>query len=161
MSSNVINQQAFLRSSREFTDDIHQLTVDVNKAYVETANAVNVRTISLFPVNRPAQTGEGWFLQKNQKQSGFRQVYTFTSTASITHGINVKNISQFIRCWGTFTDTTNKSSQNWYGLIFGSNVAIAGQITFYVTQTQIVFLSGAGVPTLAAGTIVLEWISEP
>lgn len=155
MSSNVINQVAFLRTSREFPAELQQLTVEANKAYVDTANAVNNRTISIFPTNRPAINGESWFLTGNQRQQGFRQVYTFTSTANIAHGINTTSFSQFSRKFGNYTDGTN-----FYGLISASNVAIAGQITFYVTPTDIVFLTGAGAPALTSGTIVLEWLSQ-
>lgn len=155
MSSNVVNQVAYLRTSREFPPELQQLTVEANKAYVDTANAVNNRTISIFPTNRPAINGESWFLVGNQRQQGFRQVYSFTTTANIAHGINTAEISQFTRKFGDFTDGTN-----FYGLISGTNVAIGGQISFYVTPTNIVFVTGAGAPALTSGTIVLEWISE-
>jgi len=156
MATNIINQMPYLRTSREFPEDLKQLTVEVNKSYVDTANAVNNRTISLFSTTRPAINGESWFLSSNQKQQGFRQVYTFTSTAPIPHRINVVTPSQFIRCFGSYTDGTNT-----YGLIFGSTVAIAGQISFYITSANIVFVSGGGAPVPTAGTIVLEWISQP
>jgi hypothetical protein len=156
MSTNVINQIPYLRTSREFPEELKQLTVEVNKSYVDTANAVNNRIISIFPTSRPAINGESWFLSGNQKQQGFRQVYTFTSTASILHRITVVTPSQFIRCFGSYTDGTNS-----YGLIFASTVAIAGQISFYITSTSIVFVSGGGAPVLTQGTIVLEWVSLP
>ena len=54
MSSNLINQVAYLRTSREFPEELHQLTVEINKTYVDIANAVNARVIGLFPTNRPA-----------------------------------------------------------------------------------------------------------
>lgn len=156
MSSNIVNQVAFLRTSREFPQDIDKLTLQINKSWVDIANAVNSRTIGLFPTTRPAITGEEWFLVSNQKQQTLRQVYTFTSTSAINHGISVTAISQFTRCFGTYTDGTNS-----YGIIWGTNVAIAGQISFYLTSTQIIFLSGAGAPALSSGKIVLEWLSSP
>lgn len=156
MSANVVNQVAYLRTSREFPTEVEQLTVEINKAYVDTANAVNNRTISIFPINRPAINGESWFLVGNQKQQALRQVFTFTTTTPIDHGITVVNPGQFIRCFGSYTDGTNT-----YGLIFGTSVAIAGQIVFYVTSTQIIFVVGGGAPALTKGTIVLEWLSQP
>lgn len=153
--TSVINQVAYLRTTREFPEDIHMLSVQVNKSYVDIANNVNVRIIGLFPTNRPAISGEQWFLQGINKQQSLRQVYTFTTTASINHNINLQSITQFTRCWGSFTDGTN-----WYGLPWASNVAIAGQITFFITPTQIVFLTGAGAPALTKGSIVLEWLSN-
>lgn len=157
LANNVFNRTPYLRTSRDFPEDPEQMSIEVNKTYVDIANAVNNRTISTFVVNRPVITGENWYFLNNQKQQTLRQIYTFTSTASINHGINGLNginPGLFSRAWGTFTDGTNG-----YGLIFASNVAIAGQITFYLTSTQIVFLSGAGSPALTSGRIVLEWLS--
>lgn len=157
MASNIINQVAYLRTSREFPEDLHQLTVEVNKAYVDTANAINNRIIALFPTGRPAQNGESWFLTGNQKQQAFRQVFTFKSTSSIIHGIQNVAPGNFIRCFGSYTDGTKN-----FGLIYGNiGTAIAGQIVFDVTSTQIEFASGAGAPTVASGIVDLEWISQP
>lgn len=156
MSANVVNQVAFLRTSRNFPSELEQLTVEVDKAYVDTANAINNRIISIFPTNRPAVNGESWFILNNQRQQGLRQVYSFDTTANILHSINFNRIDRFVRTWGEFTDGTN-----WYGLISGSNVAIAGQISFYLDPTNIVFLTGAGAPVLTRGSIVLEWLSVP
>lgn len=152
--NNIVNNVAYLRSARKFPEDLPQLTVEINKAYVDIANAVNNRTISIFPANRPAITGESWFLT-NQRQQTLRQVYSFTTTTSIPHGITLSQIDRFTRTFGEFTDGTN-----WYGLIPGSNVAIAGQISFYIDPTNIVFLTGAGAPALTKGAIVLEWLSS-
>lgn len=153
MSANIANQVAFLRTSREFPEEIHQLSVEVNKSYVDIAQAVNNRIISIFPVNRSAITGENWFLT-NQKRQTLRQVYTFTSTASIAHGITLSRVN-ITRAYGEFTDGTN-----WYGAIFGSNVAIAGQLSFYLDPTNIVFVVGAGSPAVISGIIVIEWMSQ-
>lgn len=160
MTTNVVNQVAFLRTTREFPEELHQLTVEVNKTYVDIANAVNNRIIGIFPVNRPAITGENWFITSNLRQQSLRQVYTFTTTADIPIGFKLPRISEFTRCWGVFTDGTS-----WYGIIFGSNVAIAGQLSFYITtgtptSDVIRFVVGVGAPVMTKGKIVLEWISD-
>lgn len=156
MSSNVVNQMPYLRTTREFPEEIHQLTVELSKSYLDMANVVNNRTIGLYPINKPAITGESYFIIKNERQQTFRQVYVFTSTASINHGITIIDPAQFTSCFGSYTDGTNS-----YGLIFGTSVAVAGLITFYITATQIVFLVGAGAPALTSGKIVLHWLSQP
>lgn len=156
MSANIVNQVAFLRTSREFPEDLHQLTVEVNKSYLDTSQAVNARTIGIYSTSRPAITGNGYFLTSNQKQQTFRQVFTFTATTSINHDITNVTPGQFINCFGSYTDGTSS-----FGLIFGTSVAVAGLITFYVTSTQIVFGVGAGAPAISSGRIVLEWISAP
>ncbi len=153
--NNVVNQVAYLRTSREFPENASDLTVEINRAYVDIANAVNNRTISIYPTNRPAITGESWFLIKNQRQQTFRKVFTFVSTASINHQIQVPDINQFTRCFGSYTDGTSS-----FGLIYATSVAIAGQISFYLTSTQIIFEVDAGAPALTQGRIVLEWLSQ-
>lgn len=160
--SSIINQSPFLRTARKFPEDLHMLALEVDKTYIDIANAVNNRTIGLFPTTRPAINGESWFLTKNQRQQGFRQVYLFEATGNVPHGIPFDDVSYFTNCFGSYTDGTN-----WYGVIFGSNVAIAGQVSFYITPTtssasgNIVILSGAGAPTIDYGLIVLQWITNP
>ncbi len=153
---NIVNQTPYLRTSRDFPEESHQLSVELERAYIDIAAKVNERIIGIFPTNRPAVTGSSYYLTGQTRQQELRQVYVFTSTASINHGINVINPNQFTGYQGTYTDGTNS-----YGLIFGSNTAIAGQISFYLTATQIVFVTGAGAPTLTSGTIVLSWLSQP
>ena len=151
--SNVVNQVAYLRTTRDFNND--DLSEVLNKSYIDIASAVNNRIIGIFTPNRPSITGESWFLSMNRRQQTLRQVYTFTTTATINHDITGVFPDRFTRCWGTYTDGTNG-----YGLIFASNIAIPGQISFYVTSTQIIFLVGAGSPTLTSGRIILEWLSS-
>ena len=153
MSSNVINNSPYLRTTREFPIEIQGLASQINKGYQETANAVNLRTIGIFPVNNRAIGGESWYFT-TQKQQNFRQVYPFTTTANIAHGLNFSQIPRFVRNFGEFTDGTN-----WYGLIHGSPTAIAGQISFYITPTNIVFVVGAGAPAVTLGQVVLDWLS--
>jgi hypothetical protein len=162
MSSNITNQVAFLRTTREFPEELHQLTVEINKTYVDIANAVNARVIGIFTVNRPAQTGESWFFTTRRQQS-FRQVYTFNTTANINIGFKLNSIAQISpRSYGSFTDTAG----NWYGIIYASNVAIAGQLSFFLLKTadpktdQIEFEVGGGAPVISSGFIVLEWLSQ-
>lgn len=156
MSTNIVNQVAYLRTSREFPKELSQLTVEVNKSYVDIANAINSRTIGLFPTGRPAITGESWFINSSRRQQTLRQVYTFTTTNPIPHGINFTTIDRFTRMYGQYTDGTN-----WYGMPATTNVAILGQFTFYVDPMNIVFPAlGAGAPAIQSGNIVLEWLSK-
>jgi hypothetical protein len=153
--TNIVNRMPYLRTSREFPEDLHQISIEMNKSWVDIANAVNERTIGIFPTVFPALTGESWFIDNNRKQQTFRRVYTFTSTASINHGITVIDPNQFTRCWGNYTDGTNS-----FGIIWATTMAILGQITFDITSTQIVFNVGAGAPALTKGRVTLEWLSS-
>jgi|SRR5215469_7213514 len=155
MTANISNQVPFLRVSRLFPADLQQLTIEVNKAYLDIATAVNNRTIGVYATNFPSVTGDSWFITP-QKQQTLRQIYSFSASGNIPHGLNLANISQISpNCYGSFTDGTN-----YYGAIYASNVAIAGQVSFFINPTNIVILAGAGSPTIQKGIIVLEWISN-
>ncbi len=136
-NTNYVNESPFLRTSRLFPKDLDKLAVEVTRTYIDIANAVNYRIISIFAKNSPSITGEAWYIT-NQRQNTLRQIFTFTSTASITHNIQVTSPTQFVRCFGDYTDGNNS-----YGFIYGSPgsppVTIPGQIVFYLTSSQIVF----------------------
>lgn len=153
-----LQQSPYLRVQRDFpSDDVQKLTVEMDRSYIDTASKVNERIIGLHAVNFPMITGEKWyFFGQPKPQQTLRQIYTFTSTGNIPHGINFITVSQISpKSYGSFTDGTN-----WYGAIYTSNTAISGQVSFYVTSTNIVVLAGAGAPTITNGTINLEWLSQ-
>jgi PPE-repeat protein len=155
MSTNIVNQSPFLRTSRNFPLEAQPLAVEVNRSYVDIAEKMNDRSIGLFPSARPAQTGDKWYLT-SAAQAVFRQVFPFQAAGNIPHGITWISVA-FISpsSYGTFTDGTN-----WCGAIYGSGTAIAGQLSFYVTSTNIVVLAGAGAPSITQGYINLEWVSQ-
>ena len=156
MSSNVTNQVPFLRTSRNFPEDSQPLSVELSKTYVDLANFVNARVIGIFPINRPAITGEQWFYNENRKQQTLRQLYTFTSAGNIAHGINTANIAGFTRIYGTFTNGTN-----FYPLPYVDVTAANNQINVIVTPTNIVITAGGGAPpAITSGFVVLEWLSN-
>lgn len=152
--SSIVNPNAFLVTVRQFPKEIDELALQTNIAYIDVAQAINNRLTSIYPTSGTAITGGKYYISTKQVQSEFRRVYSFTSTANIAHHINLSNIGRFSAMYGTFTDDTS-----WYGLIAGTPTAIAGQISFYVTSSDIVFVIGAGAPALTLGTIVLSWIS--
>ncbi len=156
---NNINSVPYLRTTRNFPEETKQLTIEVNRAYVDTANAVNLRTIGIFTLNLPSLTGESWYLQGTQKQQSFRQVYTFASFSSplrIPHGINIDGISGFTRIYGTATDGTN-----WYPLPYVDVLTANNQINVKIGPKNIIITAGAGAPpAITNGTIVLEWLAQ-
>ena len=160
MSSNVVNQVPFLRTSRDFPSDTPQaLGLELNKAYIDIATAVNARTIGLFPTTNAGINGESWFLAgANQKQQGQRQAFLFSdSNLTITHNINFTNVSYFTRIWGTFFDGTY-----WNTLPYVDLTNVNNQINVQVSATQIIITKGAGSPpTISKGVVILEWISNP
>lgn len=155
MTTNLQNSP-YLPRQRNFPNkDAEELGVEIDKAYIDIASRVNERTIGLYSNNLPSITGEAWYLtgQTNKNQT-LRRVYEFTTTAAIAHGLIFSQIPYITNMYGQYTDGTN-----WYGLIPATNVAIAGQISFYLSPTQIVFVIGAGAPALTKGLIVIEWLS--
>lgn len=157
MSSNIINQSSYLRAQRNFPEEIPLLTEEIDLAYVDISNAVNNRIIGIYPTTKTAITGESWFVSNNRKQQSLRQVYTFTATGAIIHGLGNSLQQVSPRSYGQSYDS---ASGNWYGVIFGSSVAIAGQYSFFVDATQITVLAGAGAPAITSGFIVLEWLTN-
>lgn len=155
MSTNVPRQTPFLRAQRHFPQDSQALAVELDKSYIDIANAVNTRTIGVYPKNFSVVTGNSWYLTgSNQRQQTLRQVYTFTSAGSIPHNINTQSISGFTFISGSFTDGTN-----FYPLPYVAIVA-ANQVQVVITPTNIVITAGGGAPTIASGVIVLEWLSQ-
>ncbi len=155
MTSNISNQVAYLRTSREFPTDAPLLSVELSKAYIDTANAVNIRTIGIHAVNKASVGGEGWFLN-GPKQQNLRQVFQFTSAGTIKHSLNFNSISTFTKCFGCYTDGTN-----YYGVIFASSMPITDQVTFWVDPANINVIVDGAAPAVTSGIIVLEWISKP
>lgn len=156
-SISVANPGNFLRTSRNFPAEIGQLTVEINRSYTEVAQQVNNRISGIYGLNTTIITGEAWYLNGSVgKQQTLRQIYSFTGTGNIAHGLAWSSVSLISpKSYGTYTDGTN-----WYGVIYASSVAIAGQVTFYVTPTNIVVQAGAGSPSITQGYIILEWLSQ-
>lgn len=157
MSTNLRNTAAYLRVQRLFPSDNPQaLAVELDRSYVDIANAVNSRIIATFTVNVQSVNGESWFFEGgNRRRQGLRQVYEFTGIGNIPHGLNISTILISPKSCGDFTDGTN-----WYGANFDSNTPLAGQVSFYVDPANIVIVAGAGAPSITSGIIVLEWISQ-
>ncbi len=154
--NNVVNTMPYIRTTRDFPIELEELSSEINRAYLDIAQKLNDRTIGLFPTTRSAVNGEAWYIEKNQKQQAFRQVYPFTAVGNLPHNIDFsRTVERFTKCQGSYSDGTN-----FYGVIYASNVPIAGQISFYITPTNIVILDGGGTPAITQGIIVLEWLSR-
>ncbi len=165
--NDVINQGSFLRTTRAFPEEIHQLSVEVNRSYVDIASKVNNRVIGIFTLNRSTVTGESWFITQAKRQQGLRQVYRFQDSdfsgvvATIPHGINFLSLTNFIRIWGTFFDSS-VSPAAWYNIPYVDVVSITNQLNIKVTATDIVITKGSTFPfVIQNGLIVIEWLANP
>lgn len=151
-------QSPFMRLQRNFpSDNMQALTVEIDRFHTDAAIKINSREIGVYGLNTQIVTGQQWFLSgQPNKQQTLRKLYQFTGAGNIPHGINFATITLVSPLsYGTFTDGTN-----WYGALYASSTAIAGQVSFYLTPTNIVVLSGAGAPAISNGYINLEWLSQ-
>lgn len=158
-----IRQSPYLREQRHFpTDNAQALSIEVDRAYVDTAQKINTRTIGIFAQNFAVVTGEQWFFNGKDGSTGgilknqtLRQLYIFSSVGNIPHGINISQIQGISRIFGTFTDGTN-----WYPLPYVDVVSATNQVSVIITPTNIVIAAGGGSPpAIISGTVVLEWLS--
>jgi len=150
-SPNLSNQ--FLKTTREFPKDPDILRQELTRMYQEIAANVNTRSIGIYATSSVIN-GNTYYLAGDQtKQQSLRQLFVLTSTSTISHGINISN--GVLNAYGSYTDGTN-----WYGMLFASSTAIAGQISFYLTPTSIVPVAGSSPPTLTLGYVVIEWLAN-
>lgn len=164
MTSNIVNQVPYLRTSRQFPEDLKQLSIEVNKSYIDTATAVNNRTIGIFPTNRPAITGESWYFS-SQRQQTLRQIYPFGAIAAgteldIPHGLDLDNVVRFTRIYATVTTTTPDYRPIPYidpAVLTTGMTILVGPVAG-VSCIRIVL--GATAVPVTSGVAVLEWLSN-
>lgn len=144
-------QGPFLPINQTFSEDEDQRLIQMTNRDRDIARYLNIREIGIYDLTQ-APAGQQWFFPGNaqKKRDSFRQVYTFTAAGNITHGIT--GLTQ-VMAYGEYTDGTN-----FYGAIYASSVAIAGQVTFFVTPTVITVIADAGAPAIISGVIVLDYL---
>lgn len=148
--SSTQNPAPFLRTQRKFPEELEELALEVDRAYIDIAQKINERTIGIYSTRRVVN-GESWFLT-SQQLNPLRQVFTFSTFAAINHGIAPSETQGFIRIYGAFTD-----GALWYPLPYVSST-VAEQVGISITSTQITFDVGGSAPTITNGRIVLEWL---
>jgi len=156
MNPNVFNQAPYLRVQRNFpANDMKELCLQLDKGYIDTASAVNLRTIGIFPTRRPAITGNSYYLTGTKQQS-LLQMFVFEAAGSEPH--NIKNFAdiQFPALYGGFTDGTM-----WYPLPWVDVVNANRQITINVDAVNVNLIRGLAAPVIQRALIILEWIVQP
>jgi len=154
MSSTFAQNTPFLRVSRSFPTESEDLSQEVDRTYVDLANAINDRTIGIFSVNRSSVTGESWFIT-SRKQQTQRQLYPITGPGSYPHGLDFSKMVGFTRIYGT-----GFATPNWYPLPYVDASAATDQIQIVVDSDEIVITAGGGAPVITSGFVVLEWLSR-
>lgn len=143
----------FLPTTQYFPEEEKQFKETLTFVYSDIARRLNDKEIALYDLVELV-SGQQWFTAGNPqiKRYAFRQVFTFTTTGTFAH--NITGLTQ-VMAYGEFTDGTN-----FYGAIYASSVAIAGQVTFFVTPTNIVIQAGAGAPGITSIVIVLDYLKN-
>jgi len=160
MVTNTINQlrAPFLESTRDFPEDPKEMSSVLNRVYVDIANQVNIRTISVYPQNKPISTGETWYLANNKRYQSYRQIYTFTSLNVgdnlIPH--NIQNIVQFTKIYGTLVSSVTPFYRP---LPYLDVVTLTNGFSISVDNTNIHIVRGATASPTTNGIIVLEFLS--
>lgn len=141
----------FIPTSTFFPDEFSSFREKFLDLYRQLSNSINTREVGIFDLNQNP-TGQSWFTlgDPQTKRFAFRKAFTFTAAGNIAHGLS--GLTQ-VMGYGEYTDGTN-----FYGVIYASSVAIAGQVTFYVTPTNIVVIADAAAPAITSGVIVLEYL---
>ena len=101
------NPMPFLRTSRAFPQDAQALSVELDRMNVDVANAVNSRSIGLYPTTKPALTGKVYYLSENVPRPSFHQVFTFSAAGNIAHNIPNLSLNDVVQFYGSFNDGTN------------------------------------------------------
>ena len=156
-----LNSQPYLITSRFFPPDLTLLQPELNKAWIETAQAVNARIIGSFePIENV--TGEKWFEESVEgdpvkRRQTYRMFFRFgaiaaAATLAITHGIST--LDEFTRIYGTCeTDVID-----FRPIPYASATVVTEQIELQVTPTVINIINGATAPAIVRGIIVLEYL---
>lgn len=162
--NNIVNKVPYLRTSRQFPEDLRQLCIEMNKSYVDIANAVNNRTISIFPTTNPSVTGESWYLNQNQKQQTLRKIYPFGAIApgaelDIPTGLSLNQIG-FTRIYGSVVTNV----PDYRPLPYIDAATLTTSMTILVGPVagilQIRVVLGSTAAAVTSGIAVLEFLSN-
>lgn len=151
-----VQQTPYIQEQRNFPKkNAEDLATQVDIAYIDIARKINERIIGQYSVNFSAVTGEKWFLDgEPTPQQTLRQVYEYSGTATIPHGINTTQIQGFTKIYGVGYDGTI-----WYPLPYVDVTLATNQIALSVDATNINITLGGTAPVITSGFIILEWLA--
>jgi hypothetical protein len=165
-SPQTVNTQTapYLPRQRNFpSNNPEGLALEIDKAYVDIAARVNVKTNGLFAVNYQVTTGEQWYLNgQPKKQQTLRRVYSFGAIAAGTEldiPIGITGYTQFTRIYGTVITTM----PDYRPLPYVDPITLTtgmGVLVGPVAGVQSIrIVVGATAPSVTSGLVVLEWLS--
>lgn len=150
----------FLDPSPIFPDDFEMYKRTVRDYLLNTAQCVNGREISTYPLNE-ILAGKYYFISGNPQK--FRNVYrkSFTlpaiatgATYIVAHGIS--NIVEFTLIQGNcLTDFPD-----FRPIPHVSVTAVNQGIEIRPTSTNLIVINGAGAPNILSGNVTLEYVKQ-
>lgn len=154
------SKAAFLPTYDVFSEDESQRLYQLNKNYTDTANAVNVREISLYDTVELIN-GQQFFTAGNaqRKRFGYRKVFSIGAinagvTLTTAHGIS--GITLFTQIFGTVITNV----PDYRPIPFTSATAVTAQIEIRADTTNIYIVNGATAPPITSGIVVLEYLKN-
>lgn len=156
--TNPVQQMPYLRVQRNFPEDNPQaLTVELDRAYVDTATKINEREIAIYAVGNQIVTGQQWYFQGgNTRQQSLRQIYEVPGYGAYPHGINFATVSTF-----TIIAGIGYNGTSYVPIPYVDVNNIGNGINIYVDPTNInINPGGVTPPALISAVIILEWVSQ-
>lgn len=165
---NLAYQVPLLQTWRNFPMDETNLELTLNKLYVDVANAVNWREISLYDVY-PIFNGKQWYptatvsptnaLYSSPRRMNFRQVFTFTTiaagaTLTIVH--NIAPLAQVTMLYGNVIT----ANPDFRPVPYVDVTAVTNQINIYNDDTNIYINNGSTAPNITSGFCVIEYLQS-
>ncbi len=159
---------AYLPTSRDFPKDPVELQVVLSKSYIETALAVNRRTIGVYNTVQLVTGNLYYSLNNNdvhkpiQLRQSYRRIFPFGAiaqgaTLTITHGIT--GIVEIVHLYGNcIAETMVDANAKYRPIPYVSVVNVNRQIQLFMNDTIITIINGAGADNILSGTIVVEYL---
>ena len=154
------SKAAFLPTYDVFSEDESQRLYQLNKNYTDTANAVNVREISLYDTVELLD-GQQFFTTGNaqKKRYGYRKVFsigTVNAGATLTTAHGLTGVTIFTNIYGTVITAI----PDYRPMPYSSATLITDQIQIYCDSTNVYVVNGATAPQITSGLIVLEYLKN-
>jgi len=155
-------QSPYLLTSRKFpTTSSSELESTLSKAYIDTANNVNISTSGIYDKVQIDTRNKYYNDVENQKKrQSYRQVYTLAAlpnagTATIPTGIAITSTSQFVNIYGTAESSTIAVPLTPWNI---TRTDDAPYLRVNKTTTNIEIVTNSGNWTAFSAFIVLEYI---
>lgn len=162
-----VAQSLLLVTSKKFPVNVpEELESILSKAWVDTAQAVNVRTIGIFNTNA-ITIGDKYYstsiTDASQLRQAYRQVFPFGAIAAasaITINFDMSQITQCVNisgCVVTDDNTSKFRAINWTSC---TDVTEQIQVDFDSTSTPntIIVTVGAAAPNVVSGFVNVEYL---